>query len=66
MEKYEWGEFEGFELLEDSDGDVYKVEDIELLRQKLIEDFKKSWIFHEGHMTAEDFIDIINKRFGVE
>lgn len=66
IEHREYGEFAGFKLLEEFDGDVYKVEDIEILRKKLIEDIKKLKIFDEDEFYNEDVIRIINKRFGVE
>ena len=68
MEKREYGNFAGFELLEESDGDVFKVEDIETLRKKLIKDF----FFYSNHpfpatnKQMNDVSKIINKRFGVK
>ena len=43
----------------------YKLEDIEVLREKLIEDFKFS-IEKEYHYLIPIIEKIINKRFGVE
>jgi len=48
---------------------VYKKDDIETLRQKLIEDFKKiekEWEEVEGINPNIPFEEIINKRFGVK
>ena len=49
-------------------GGLYESKDIEILRKKLIEDFKKydkesHWLYGEFSEGAEK---IINKRFGVE
>jgi len=67
MEKRTYGDFDGFELLEASDGDVYKTEDIETLRKKLIEDISIHDSFDNilVYEYQKYVIKCINKRFGV-
>ena len=51
----------------DVDIEYFDKEDIETLRQKLIEDLKELWMSTlEGTDIKERLINIINKRFGVE
>lgn len=80
MEHREYGEFAGFKLWESPDGDVYKVEDINILLDKLIDDIEErrqkrmtlnyKYTAHEVHDIKNriylDMISLINKRFGYE
>jgi len=72
-EGYGWGEFQGFNLDEDEDGGVYKVEAIETLRQKLIDDVLElslKYVKYSDVIPASippgEVKKIINKRFGVD
>ena len=63
------GSFEGFELLDDEDGEVIEYKNIETLRKKLIKDLEKeyeSWFSRDYIILGNIIKNIVNKRFGVK
>ena len=58
MECYDW--------IQNDENTYYKQEDIETLKQKLIEDFEKESNYNTTNLLLHRVKNIVNKRFGVE